>query len=54
MTTYNFDREINRYNTSCLKYDFKGRYNKPDDVLPMWVADMDFAVPEAVTEAIGG
>lgn len=52
MTTYNFDREINRYNTSCLKYDFKGRYNKPDDVLPMWVADMDFFVPEEVTDAI--
>lgn len=38
----NFDREINRYNTNSLKYDFKTDKNKPDDVFPMWVADMDF------------
>lgn len=50
--TYRFDQEINRYNTSCLKYDFKSRYNKPEDVFPMWVADMDFEVPQVITEAI--
>lgn len=38
----NFDNEINRYNTNSLKYDFKKEKNKPSDVLPMWVADMDF------------
>lgn len=38
----NFDEEINRYNTNSLKYDFKSLRNKPDYVLPMWVADMDF------------
>lgn len=38
----NFDDEINRYGTNSLKYDFKKCKNKPDDVLPMWVADMDF------------
>lgn len=38
----NFDEEINRYNTNSLKYDFKKEKNKPNDVLPMWVADMDF------------
>ena len=38
----NFDNEINRYNSNSLKYDFKKDKNKPDDVLPMWVADMDF------------
>lgn len=38
----NFDKEINRYKTNSLKYDFKSDKNKPDDVFPMWVADMDF------------
>ena len=38
----NFDNEINRYKTNSLKYDFKSDKNKPDDVLPMWIADMDF------------
>ena len=37
-----FDKEINRYNTNSLKYDFKSDKNKPSNVLPMWVADMDF------------
>lgn len=38
----NFDKEINRYKTNSLKYDFKSDKNKPDDIFPMWVADMDF------------
>lgn len=38
----NFDEEINRYKTNSLKYDFKSDRNKPDDVFPMWIADMDF------------
>lgn len=38
----NFDEEIDRYKTNSLKYDFKSDKNKPDDVFPMWVADMDF------------
>lgn len=38
----NFDIETDRYNTNSLKYDFKNDKNKPNDVFPMWVADMDF------------
>ena len=38
----NFDEEINRYDTNCVKYDFKKYKNIPEDVFPMWVADMDF------------
>lgn len=38
----NFDNEINRYKTNSLKYDFKSDKNKPYDVFPMWIADMDF------------
>ena len=37
-----FDRIINRKNTRCLKYDFAVKRGKPADVLPLWVADMDF------------
>jgi len=43
-----FDRPIDRKGTSSLKWEwFKGK-----DVLPLWVADMDFAAPEAVTTAL--
>lgn len=44
----NFDEEINRYKTNSLKYDFKFDKNKPDDVFPMWVADMDFKCCEEI------
>ncbi len=44
----NFDTEINRYNTNCLKYDFKADKKKPNDVFPMWVADMDFQCCEEI------
>lgn len=44
----NFDKEINRYNTNSLKYDFKTDKNKPNDVFPMWVADMDFKCCEEI------
>ena len=38
-----FDKIINRKGTRCLKYDFAVRRGMPEDVLPLWVADMDFA-----------
>lgn len=44
----NFDEEINRYKTNSLKYDFKSYKNKPDDIFPMWVADMDFKCCEEI------
>jgi len=44
----NFDQEINRNKTNSLKYDFKSDKNKPDDVFPMWVADMDFKCCEEI------
>ena len=37
-----FDTVINRKNTDCLKYDFAVKRGMPEDVLPLWVADMDF------------
>ena len=48
MCKYNFDEVINRYNTNSLKWDYAKRRNKPEDVLPLWVADMDFKCPNEV------
>ena len=52
MGKYNFDEVINRYNTNSLKWDYAKRRNKPEDVLPLWVADMDFKCPNEVIDAL--
>ena len=46
--TYNFDREINRRNTNCVKWD-----EMPEgDIIPMWVADMDFETAPCIMQAL--
>ena len=50
--TINFDRMIQREQTASLKHDGRKGYFGKDDVIPLWVADMDFAAPEAVTQAL--
>lgn len=47
-----FDEVIDRKGTGSLKYDFAAERGKPADVLPLWVADMDFRTCPAVTEAL--
>lgn len=47
-----FDTVIERKNTKSLKYDFAVRRGKPKDVLPLWVADMDFKVSFYITDAL--
>lgn len=49
---YNFDEIIERRGTACVKYDLRGIIFGKEDVLPMWVADMDFRTPDFVMEAI--
>lgn len=49
---YNFDEIIDRRNTNSLKFDFARERGMPEDVLPLWVADMDFKTPVEVTEAL--
>ncbi len=49
---FDFDRIIDRKGSSCIKYDGIGKFLGADNVLPMWVADMDFRTPEFITEAI--
>ena len=52
MTRYNFDKITNRKGTNCLKYDFAVERGKPADVLPLWVADMDFPVSKEITKSL--
>ena len=48
---HNFDEIINRRVSECKKYE-AACY--PEDVLPMWIADTDFAVPAEISEASTG
>lgn len=47
-----FDKVIDRTNTGSAKYDFAAAYGMPEGLLPLWVADMDFQAPVAVTEKL--
>ena len=51
---FDFDRVIERRGTHASKWDLIKRYSGIDapDAIPMWVADMDFAAPPGVTEAL--
>jgi len=53
-TTFDFDRVIERRGTHASKWDLIARYSGIDapDAIPMWVADMDFAAPPGVSEAL--
>ena len=50
--TPSFDQIISRDGTLSLKYDGKLKMFGTNDVMPMWVADMDFSVPEGITKAL--
>ncbi|CAA7601622.1 cystathionine beta-lyase [Acididesulfobacillus acetoxydans] len=47
-----FDRVVERRHTSSVKWDFNEETFGAKDVLPMWVADMDFLAPQAVIDAL--
>lgn len=49
---YDFDRIVDRRNTNSLKYDFAVERGKPADILPLWVADMDFPAPPEVLQSL--
>jgi cysteine-S-conjugate beta-lyase len=49
---YSFDTIIERRGTSSLKYDFAAEHGHAADILPFWVADMDFQAPPAVVEEL--
>ncbi len=50
--TFDFDREIPRAGTASVKHDGAAATFGSADLIPMWVADMDFAAPEAITRAL--
>ncbi len=47
-----FDTVINRKKTDSVKWDYTKKIFGVEDVLPMWVADMDFSVPDEVIDAL--
>ncbi len=49
---YNFDEIVDRKNTDSLKYDFAVERGKPEGIIPLWVADMDFKTPPEIIEAL--
>jgi len=49
---FNFDKIINRYGTDCIKYDLLEQRYGDSDLLPLWVADMDFETPNFIINAI--
>lgn len=52
MKRYDFDKPVDRRGTGALKYEVLAeRYGRPD-LLPLWVADLDFETPDFITEAL--
>ena len=49
---FDFDKVIPRKGTNSLKYDFSVELGKGEDVLPLWVADMDFPTAPAILESL--
>jgi len=47
-----FDEPIRRENTDSFKFDYAHEYFGTSDLIPMWVADMDFRTPDFIMEAI--
>lgn len=49
---YDFDTVVDRHNTSCLKWDFAEARGHAPDEMPLWVADMDFRIPQPAIDAL--
>lgn len=49
---YDFDKIIPRRHTNSLKWDFAEKRGRKADILPLWVADMDFSAPDEVKAAL--
>lgn len=50
--TWNFDEPVAREGTDCIKYDLREEIFGIKDVIPMWVADMDFNTPDFIIKAL--
>jgi cysteine-S-conjugate beta-lyase len=49
---YNFDEVVNRTGTASYKYDLRKKIFRNEEVIPMWVADMDFRTPDFIIAAL--
>ena len=49
---YDFDQVIERRGSGALKYDALDERYRKSDLLPLWVADMDFATPDFIVDAL--
>ena len=49
---YDFNKVVDRQSTANIKYDLRSKIFGKSDILPMWVADMDFETPDFIREAI--
>jgi cysteine-S-conjugate beta-lyase len=49
---WNFDENVPREGTSCVKYDLRKEVFGDENIIPMWVADMDFKTPDFIIKAI--
>lgn len=49
---YDFDKVVNRAGTDCVKWDHYEMKEEINDMIPMSIADMDFMVPDFITEAL--
>ena len=52
MKTYDFDKITERKSTGAIKTDVLGKVYGKDDLIPLWVADMDFETPDFIVEAL--
>lgn len=52
MKTYDFDRIVDRHGTNAVKYDTLTDVFGSKELLPLWVADMDFATPDFILDAL--
>lgn len=52
MMKYNFDITVDRRNTNCVKHDLTSMFFGCSDLLPMWIADMDIAIPDFICDAV--
>ena len=49
---YDFDKPVDRKGSNCVKHDLCKVVFGTEDVIPMWVADMDFETPDFIVEVV--
>ena len=50
--TYDFDKVVDRSGSHAIKFEALKEYFGREDLIPLWVADMDFETPDFIVEAM--